>query len=95
MKITKADIGKNVGNGSSYKLYICKNREDADIIHGVAMSMKPGDDLKEWYYSVTTCEAQCCLVPEFFHNRGYYVTIIEHNNGDWCKDEKYELYIVE
>ena len=52
--------------------------------------------LDGWYYSVSTAKVlKDCRVPEFFHDRDYWVTVIEHNNGDWNKESKYELYIVE
>ena len=50
----------------------------------------------DWYYTVSTVEVKKdCRVPEFFHDHGYFATVIEHNNGDWNEAPKYELYIVE
>ena len=60
-----------------------------------AMSLKPVETLHEWYYAVHTSEANFCLIPDFFHDHGYFATVVEHNNGDWDKAPKYELYIVE
>jgi len=95
MKITKTEMTMKIGNGSSYKVYLCKTREDASSIHSLAMSLKPEETLHEWYYAVHTSEANFCLIPDFFHDHGYFATVVEHNNGDWDKAPKYELYIVE
>ena len=95
MKITRTEMTMKIGNGSSYKVYICKTREEASSIHSLAMTMKPEETLNGWYYSVHTSEANFCLIPDFFKNHGYYATVIEHNQGDWDKEPKYELYVVE
>ena len=97
MKITKTDITREVNNSSSWILYITKTREEARAIHAFAMTQREALlPLKGWRYSVQTVEVlQDCRVPEFFHDRGYYMTAIEHNNGDWNVAPSYTLYIVE
>lgn len=97
MKITKTDFNLKVNNSSSWIVYITKTREEARAIHATAMTQREMlCKLQGWYYSVMTREvAEACLVPEFFHDRGYYMTAIEHNNGDWNATPSYTLYIVE
>ena len=97
MKITKTDITKEINNSSSWTLYIAKTREEAQAIYEVAMKQRETfRQLKGRYYSVQLVEVlQDCRVPEFFYDRGYYMTVIEHNNGDWNILPKYNLYIVE
>ncbi len=94
MKMTKTDFNVQVNVSSSWIVYITKTHDEAIAIHKFAMTQKEilGDD---WYYSVSTVDIKKdCRVPEFFHDHGYFATIIEHNNGDWDKPQKYELYIV-
>lgn len=94
MKMIKTDFHKNINRKSSYIIYITKTLEEAQGIHKTALSMK--DMHSGWYYSVSTCEVlKDCRVPTFFHDRGYYMTAVEHNNGDWDKKPTYTLYIVE
>ena len=97
MKITKTDITKEINNSSSWTLYIAKNREEAQAAYEVAKTQRETfRKLKGWYYSVQLVEVlKDCRVPEFFHDRGYYMTVIEHNNGDWNILPQYNLYIVE
>lgn len=95
MKLTKTEFEMQVNVSSSYSVYIAKTMEEARNIQKFALTQKKilGDD---WYYTVSTVDVlQDCRVPEFFHDHGYFATIIEHNNGDWNKPQKYELYIVE
>lgn len=95
MKMIKTDFKLKVNEKSSWILYITKSYEEASAIHNTCLAMKEihtGD----WYYHVNTCEVlQDCRVPSFFHDRGYWVTVVEHNNGDWRKDPTYALFIVE
>jgi len=94
MKLVKTEMKVKVENGSSWMVYVCKSYEEAKAVQEIAMSHKTL--LKDWYYSVSTCEVlKHCIVPSFFHDRGYWVTVVEHNNGDWNKAPAYELYIVE
>lgn len=97
MKITKTEITRKVNNSSSWTLYITKTREEARAIYAFAMTQREiHKQLPGWYYSVQTVEIlKDCRVPEFFHDRGYYMTAIEHNNGDWNATPSYNLYIVE
>lgn len=94
MKINRVDIKKNIGNGSSYKVYVCKTWEAAMAIHKIAMTMKPEAD-GENYFTVHSAQATSCIVPDFFRDKGYCETIIEHNNGNWKNEPTYELYIVD
>lgn len=94
MKITKTEIKVKVNETSSWIVYLTKTYEEAEALHQFARTQK--EMLTGWYYSVSTKKVMSdCRVPEFFHDRGYYMTVIEHNNGDWSKAQKYELYIVE
>lgn len=94
MKLTKTEMKIKTENNSSWIVYVCKSYEEASAIHEIARSHKAL--LKDWYYSVSTCRVmKHCIVPSFFHDKDYWVTIVEHNNGDWNKEASYELYIVE
>ena len=95
MKITKTEMTKKIGNGSSYKVYICKDWESAVAIHGVACSLKPMEDGENYYHVHSAMNLTPCLTPDFFHGKNYCETIVEHNNGSWDKEPTYELYIVE
>ena len=94
MKMTKTDFNIQVNVSSSWIVYITKTMEEAMTLHNFALSQKEAMGL-DWYYISTTSIKKDCRVPEFFHDHGYFATIIEHNNGDWDKPQKYELYIVE
>lgn len=92
MKMVKTEFQKKGNGSSSYIVYITKTYQEAKIIHEVAMTQK--SLLTGWYYHVQTVDvARDCRVPEFFHERGYYATIVEHNRGSWDKEPTYELYI--
>lgn len=94
MKFTKTNFTLKLNNSSSWIVYIAKTYEEAIAIQKFAMTQK--EMLDGWYYSIQTAKVlKDCRVPEFFHDRDYWVTVIEHNNGDWNKESKYELYIVE
>lgn len=94
MKMTKTEFKKQLNASSSWIVYITKTWDEAENLHKFALTQK--EILEGWYYSVSTVDIKKdCRVPEFFHDRDYYATIIEHNNGDWDKPQKYELYIVE
>ena len=94
MKMTKTGVKMQVNDSSSWIVYITKTMEEARNLHKFALTQK--DILEGWYYTVSTVDVKKdCRVPEFFHDHDYYATIIEHNNGDWDKPPKYELYIVE
>lgn len=100
MKITKTEINHKVGNNtSSWIIYITKTPEDARAIHSFAMTQRAilnDGGHNGWYYSVGSKEvANDCRVPEFFHDRGYHMTAVEHNNGSWDAPQTYTLYIVE
>ena len=99
MKITKTAFTRPAGlnHSSSFTIYVTKTHEDAQAIASVAMTQRETlTAIKGWYYSCSTMQVQKhCLVPEFFHDRDYYLTVIEHNNGDWKAPSKYELYIVD
>lgn len=96
MKITKTEMTMNIGNGSSYRVYVCKNHEDSSALHQMAMTMEPQKERSNWYYHVSSFKVgKCCIIPAFFHDQDYEVTVVEHNNGDWDEKPNYELYIVE
>ena len=94
-KFSKVDTAIKVNISSSWIIYITKNHEDAQDLHRFAMTQKAMMP-EGWYYTVQTHQVmEDCRVPEFFHNHDYWMTVIEHNNGDWNKPSKYDLYIVE
>ena len=97
MKMTKTDFNHQVNVSSSWIVYITKTHEEASDLHKFALTQREIMTAADgWHYTVSTVEIkQDCRVPEFFHDHGYFATIIEHNNGDWDKAPKYELYIVE
>lgn len=94
MKLTKTDLEVKLKNSSSWIVYIAKTYEEARAVQEFANTQKKM--LDGWYYSVSTKKVlKDCRVPKFFHDRDYWVTVIEHNNGDWNKESSYVLYIVE
>lgn len=97
MKLTKIECTRKINNSSSWIVYLTKTHEEARALYNFAMSQRSVlTALPGWHYSVQCKEVmQDCRVPEFFHDRGYYVTVVEHNNGDWNLPAKYELYIAE
>ena len=95
MKFIKVEISEKINAASSWIIYITRTQEEAESIQQLALTQKSmfSDD---WFYSVSTSKVlEDCRVPEFFHGRDYWMTAIEHNNGDWKKEQKHELYIVE
>lgn len=94
MKIIKTNFTMKVNNSSSWIVYITKTHEEAEAIHLTTLTQI--GLLDGWYCSVSTKKVhKDCRVPEFFHDRDYWVTAFEHNNGDWNKPNSYTLYIVE
>lgn len=84
-KFSKVDTAIKVNISSSWIIYITKNHEDAQDLHRFAMTQKAMMP-EGWYYTVQTHQVmEDCRVPEFFHNHDYWMTVIEHNNGDWNK----------
>ena len=95
LKFVKTDFHLNVNNSSSWIVYITKTYEAASSIHHMAMTQK-GMHNSDWYFTVSTGRVEKdCRVPSFFHDHGYWMTCIEHNNGDWNSAPTYTLYIVE
>lgn len=95
MKITKTNMKVDMGNGSSYIVYVAKSLEDANTLHSLLMTQREIHHEVPWYYTVSTTEGADIRVPEFFHGHGYWFTIVEHNNGDWNIEPTYTLYTVE
>lgn len=98
MKMVKTEFSRKVNECSSYIVYIARTYEEARSLHNFAMTYKEMllESGPSWYYSVSTVSVdKDCRVPEFFHDKGLFATIIEHNNGDWKAPRKYDLYIVE
>lgn len=96
MNIIKTNFKAKFDNGNSFIIYIAKTHEEVNEIHKIHMANK--SILPDgWYYSVQTVSVQKdCRIPEFFHDKDYFATIITHNKGDWHdKNTTYELYIVE
>ena len=86
-----------MGNGSSYIIWISKNRDKVDAIHRPMMDM--GDMHKKldasWYWHVSTIEVlQDCRIPSLYHGKGIWATIVEHNNGDWDKMPTFEIHCI-
>lgn len=80
---------------SSWLIYITKTKEDAQTVYNMAMSQKAifGEN---WRYNVSMMEVRKdCRVPNFFHDHGYWMVAMDHNNGDWDERPTYTLYIVE
>ena len=96
MKITKTNINMKINGVSSFIIYLTKTYEEASCIQQILKSQKEMLRLNKWYYNVQTIEVcSDCRIPFFFHNVGYYMTVVEHNNGNWELPITYELYIVE
>ncbi len=97
MKTIKTEFNHQVNESSSWIVYITKTWEEADALHHFAMTQRAiVSGVADWYYTVSTVKVEKdCRIPAFFHDRGYYATVIEHNNGDWKATPKYDLYIVE
>lgn len=97
MKITKTEFKKDVNGSSSWIIYICKTSEEAMEVGKAAFSVieTMSSQDKEWYATMSICKVlKDCRVPEFFHDHGYWCSVIEHNNGDWGAKPNYTLYIV-
>ena len=95
LKFIKTDFSLKVNVSSSWIVYVTKTYEAANAIHCMAMTQEAIHG-GGWYYSVSTNKVmKDCRVPAFFHDRDYWITCIEHNNGDWNTDPTYTLYIVE
>lgn len=95
MKINKTNAKVDLGNGSSYVVYITRSMEEADVLHCILATQVPMHKYPWEFHISSVSVLQDCRIPAFFHDRGYWATIIEHNNGDWDKEPTYELYIVE
>ena len=94
-KMIKTNFSLKVNSTSSWIVYLCKSYEEASAIHETCLTQKELLD-GNWYFSVSTTKVlQDCRVPEFFHDRGYWVTVVEHNGGDWNKPSSYSLYIAD
>lgn len=97
MKFTKTAFDLEINNSSSWTIYLTKTFEEAETINRTLMTQRETlKDLPGWYFRVMTIKVEkACMVPEFFHNRDYWATCIEHNNGDWNRAPVYTLYIAE
>ena len=95
MTITKTNHKMDVQ--TSTIIYVCDTKEAAYSIHSALHANRSMvADNPDWYYTVMTTECKTfCLVPKFFHNKGYWVTMVQHNHGDWNKEATYELNLVE
>lgn len=96
MKITKTEFNMKVNVSSSWIIYISKTYEQASAVQEMLKPQKEMLKSNGWYFSVQTVKVcKDCRVPSFFHDAGYFMTVVEHNNGDWSKPATYELNIVE
>lgn len=85
--------GVKMGNGSSYIIFISDSCERARAIHKPMLNLKSIHP--DWYWSISTVQVlRDCRIPELYHGRGYWATIIEHNNGDWKKAPTYEIQCI-
>ena len=82
-----------MGNGSSYIIYISTDHDKVAALHRPMMDMAathPG-----WYWHVSTVQVlKDCRIPELYHGKCYWATLIEHNNGDWGKAPTYEIHCI-
>lgn len=82
-----------MGNGCSYIIYITTNPDKAYALHRPMMDMAathPG-----WHWHVSTVEVlKDCRIPGIYHDRNYWATLVEHNNGDWKKAPTYEIHCI-
>lgn len=95
-RMIETDFDMKVNISSSWIIYITKTWEDACVImhslHETSMMLKENG----WYYTTSACEVlKDCRVPEFFHERGYFMVAIEHNRGNWELEPEYKLFLVE
>ena len=98
MKITKTDIDMKVNASSSWAIFVSKSYEEAKAIEQVVRAFARSTILgnKDGYCRASINEIITdCRVPSFFHNRGYWICSVEHNNGSWENEQTYALYIVE
>lgn len=98
MRFIKTNARMSVNASSSFTIYITRTLEDAQTIHNVLLAQGEMLDqgLEGWHYAVQTCKVERdCRVPAFFHERGYWMTAVEHNRGSWDKEPTYCLYIAE
>lgn len=98
MKLIKTDYKLKVNESSSFVIYICKDIETANTVREMSQSLinslKAAN--KEYYGTVASMECfTACFVPEFFHNKGYYVVKVEHNHGNWVIEPTYDLVIAD
>lgn len=96
MNITKTNLKVKMECNSSFILYITKTYTNAHSIHEFALTQRNLLTEQGWYYTVQSgMVTKQCFIPEFFHEKDYFYTLIEHNNGDWKKEKNFEIYIVE
>ena len=96
MKFIETNFNHKVNESSSWIVYITKTRDEAMSIHNMVLTQMEMHRCGAWYYHVSTKEiGKDCRVPSFFHDNNYWLTAIEHNNGDWNKEPTYKLFIVE
>jgi hypothetical protein len=82
--------------GTRPRIHVYKTENDYSIHSTLHANRSMVADNPDWYYTVMTTECLTfCLVPKFFHNKGYWVTMVQHNHGDWNKEATYELNLVE
>ena len=96
MKVTKTSFDMKVNEGSSWKIYVCKDYETYRVLMDIVSTTNVLEEKTGGYWHAQGCQVlKDCRVPAFFHDRGYWMVSIEHNHGDWNKEQTYELYIAE
>lgn len=93
LKAQQPEETVTMGNGCSYIIYITTNPDKAYALHRPMMDMAtthPG-----WHWHVSTVEVlKDCRIPGIYHDRNYWATLVEHNNGDWKKAPTYEIHCI-
>ena len=96
MKLSKVNTNHKVAPGSSYIVYVTDNEQVYADIYAMCMTMREmHENDKDWYFTVSGSSDCDCRAPEFFKGKGYKMVAVEHNNGDWNKPTRYDLYIAE
>lgn len=93
LKEQQSEETVTMGNGCSYIVYISTSRDKVHALHRPMMDMAathPG-----WRWHVSTVQVlKDCRIPGLYHDRHYWATLIEHNNGDWSKAPTYEIHCI-
>lgn len=82
-----------MGNGCSYIVYISTSHDKVSALHRPMLdlaALHPG-----WHWHVSTVQVlEDCRIPALYHSKGYWATLVEHNNGSWDKAPTYEIHCI-